>query len=52
MDKGLSFQSIDAFAELLPRFRPLFEDEWENKWWPERLRARRTEAVTETVGVS
>jgi alkanesulfonate monooxygenase SsuD/methylene tetrahydromethanopterin reductase-like flavin-dependent oxidoreductase (luciferase family) len=49
MPKELTFQSIDAFAEgVLPRLRPLFEDEWENRWWPERLRAPRSE--TEAIG--
>ena len=44
MPKELTFQSIDAFSELLPRLRPMWEDEWENHWWPQRLRAPRTEA--------
>jgi hypothetical protein len=29
----------------------MWEDEWENRWWPERLRGRRVEK-TETVGVA
>ena len=51
MPKELTFQSIDAFAEgVLPRLRPLFEGEWENRWWPERLRAPRSE--TEAIGAT
>ena len=49
MQKELVFQSIDAFADgVMPRLRPMWEGEWENRWWPERLRAPRAE----TVGVS
>jgi hypothetical protein len=61
MPKELTMQNIDAFAEgVLPRVHGLFEDEWENKWWPERLRKPRADvaqpvgatepAVTERVG--
>jgi alkanesulfonate monooxygenase SsuD/methylene tetrahydromethanopterin reductase-like flavin-dependent oxidoreductase (luciferase family) len=46
MSKELTMQSIDAFSEgVLPRIQPLFEDEWENRWWPEKLRAPRSDVV-------
>ena len=44
MPKELTKENIDAFSEgVMPRLRPLFEDEWENRWWPERLRAARSD---------
>ena len=52
MQKEQVFDSIDAFSETFPRLRPMWEDEWENHWWPERLRAPRVEATAETVGVA
>jgi alkanesulfonate monooxygenase SsuD/methylene tetrahydromethanopterin reductase-like flavin-dependent oxidoreductase (luciferase family) len=49
MSKELTMQSIDAFSEgVLPRIQPLFEDEWENRWWPEKLRAPRSDVVVPT----
>jgi alkanesulfonate monooxygenase SsuD/methylene tetrahydromethanopterin reductase-like flavin-dependent oxidoreductase (luciferase family) len=46
--KELAMDSIGRFARsVIPRVRPLFEDEgWTNHWWPERLRGRRTDAPT------
>jgi alkanesulfonate monooxygenase SsuD/methylene tetrahydromethanopterin reductase-like flavin-dependent oxidoreductase (luciferase family) len=52
MQKEQVFDSIDAFSDLLPRLRPMWEDEWENHWWPERLRKPRSESVAASVGVS
>lgn len=50
MQRELVFQSIDAFAELLPRLHPMWEDEWENRWWPERLRGTRSAPVAAGTG--
>jgi len=34
--------NIDLFArEVLPHLAPLWDDEYEDRWWPERLRAKR-----------
>ena len=34
--------NIDLFArEVLPHLAPLWDDEWEDRWWPERLRETR-----------
>ena len=46
MPHELTRQNIEAFAEgVIPRLRPVFEDtEWENHWWPERLRSGRVAA--------
>jgi alkanesulfonate monooxygenase SsuD/methylene tetrahydromethanopterin reductase-like flavin-dependent oxidoreductase (luciferase family) len=42
MPKGLALDHIAAFGEgVIPRLRPLWEDEWEDHWWPERLRGGR-----------
>ena len=49
MKKELVFQSIDAFAELL-RLHPMWEDEWENRWWPERLQGTRPASVVADAG--
>jgi len=45
MPKELALDSIGRFAKtVIPRVRPLFEDEgWTNHWWPQRLRAPRTD---------
>jgi alkanesulfonate monooxygenase SsuD/methylene tetrahydromethanopterin reductase-like flavin-dependent oxidoreductase (luciferase family) len=33
------------FEEVAPAVRDLWDDEWQNRWWPERLRAPRRVAV-------
>ena len=39
-------RNIDLFArEVLPHLAPLWEDEYEDRWWPERLRAKRPVAA-------
>lgn len=44
MPKELTMQNIAAFSEgVIPKLRPVFEDEWENRWWPEKLRGPRAE---------
>jgi alkanesulfonate monooxygenase SsuD/methylene tetrahydromethanopterin reductase-like flavin-dependent oxidoreductase (luciferase family) len=46
MGKDLVLHNLDLMAtKVLPQVRDLFEDEWENKWWPSPLPADRR-AVT------
>jgi alkanesulfonate monooxygenase SsuD/methylene tetrahydromethanopterin reductase-like flavin-dependent oxidoreductase (luciferase family) len=38
MKKDLSFHNTELFAKrVMPQLRGLFEDEWENRWWPKPL---------------
>lgn len=38
MPKEMTMQSIDLFAsEVLPALKPVWEDEFDHHWWPERL---------------
>jgi hypothetical protein len=40
MGKDLVLHNLDLMAtKVLPQVRNLFEDEWENKWWPSPLPA-------------
>ena len=42
MPTELCKANIDLFArEVLPHLAPLWEDEYEDYWWPQRLRAKR-----------
>jgi hypothetical protein len=42
MPSSLCRKNIDLFArEVLPHLAPLWDDEWEDRWWPERLRETR-----------
>ncbi|MER3419868.1 MAG: LLM class flavin-dependent oxidoreductase [Chloroflexota bacterium] len=42
MPHELTLKNIDLFArEVLPHVRDLWDDQWENHWWPKRLRAKR-----------
>jgi alkanesulfonate monooxygenase SsuD/methylene tetrahydromethanopterin reductase-like flavin-dependent oxidoreductase (luciferase family) len=42
MPHELTLKNIDLFAsEVLPHLRHRWDDEWENKWWPESLRSTR-----------
>jgi alkanesulfonate monooxygenase SsuD/methylene tetrahydromethanopterin reductase-like flavin-dependent oxidoreductase (luciferase family) len=42
MPHELTLKNIDLFArEVMPHLRDLWDDEWENQWWPEKLRAKR-----------
>ena len=50
MPKELTFDQIERFSEILPRLRPMWEGEYENRWWPARLRGPRSDS-RETVGV-
>ncbi len=38
MSKELSFHNTELFAKrVMPQLRDLFENEWENRWWPKPL---------------
>ena len=42
MPHELCLKNIDLFCrEVLPSLEGLWDDEWEDRWWPERLRADR-----------
>ena len=42
MPTQLAKSNIDLFArEVLPHLAPLWEDQYEDRWWPERLRKKR-----------
>ena len=42
MPHELTLKNIDLFArEVMPGVRDLWDDQWENHWWPQRLRAKR-----------
>jgi alkanesulfonate monooxygenase SsuD/methylene tetrahydromethanopterin reductase-like flavin-dependent oxidoreductase (luciferase family) len=42
MPHELTLKNIDLFArEVLPHVRDIWDDEWTNHWWPEKLRAKR-----------
>jgi alkanesulfonate monooxygenase SsuD/methylene tetrahydromethanopterin reductase-like flavin-dependent oxidoreductase (luciferase family) len=41
MGRQLTFHNTELFAKrVLPQLADLFEDEWENRWWPKPLPAR------------
>ena len=45
--------SIDLFArEVLPHLAPLWDDKYEDRWWPERLRSKRTAAAPALAAAS
>ncbi|MBV9119272.1 MAG: LLM class flavin-dependent oxidoreductase [Chloroflexi bacterium] len=45
MPHELTLKNIDLFSrEVLPYLHDLWDDQWEDRWWPERLRKRATEA--------
>jgi hypothetical protein len=42
MPHELTLKNIDLFSrEVMPHVRDIWDDEWENRWWPESLRAKR-----------
>jgi len=46
MSTELCRKNIDLFCrEVLPDLEGLWDDEWEDRWWPERLRAKRPAPV-------
>jgi alkanesulfonate monooxygenase SsuD/methylene tetrahydromethanopterin reductase-like flavin-dependent oxidoreductase (luciferase family) len=46
MPTELCRKNIDLFCrEVLPHLEDLWDDEWEDRWWPERLRTKRPAAA-------
>jgi hypothetical protein len=46
MDHELCMKNIELFSrEVLPALEGLWDDEWEDRWWPERLRSPRPAAA-------
>jgi len=42
MPHELTLKNIDLFSrEVLPHVRDIWDDKWQNRWWPESLRAKR-----------
>ena len=42
MPHELTLNNIDLFArEVLPHLRDIWDDRWENRWWPQCLRGKR-----------
>ncbi len=42
MPHELTLKNIDMFArEVQPHFRDIWDDEWENRWWPEGLKQKK-----------
>lgn len=42
MPHELTLKNIEIFSrEVLPHVRDIWDDEWENRWWPEKLRGKR-----------
>jgi alkanesulfonate monooxygenase SsuD/methylene tetrahydromethanopterin reductase-like flavin-dependent oxidoreductase (luciferase family) len=47
MSSELCKKNIDLFArEVLPHLAPLWDDQYEDRWWPQRLRAKRPVSAT------
>ncbi len=45
MPHELTLKNIDLFArEVMPAFRDVWDDRWENRWWPASLRPKPAEA--------
>jgi alkanesulfonate monooxygenase SsuD/methylene tetrahydromethanopterin reductase-like flavin-dependent oxidoreductase (luciferase family) len=41
MPHELTLKNIDLFfKEVAPALRPMWDDEWENRWWPAGLRRK------------
>jgi alkanesulfonate monooxygenase SsuD/methylene tetrahydromethanopterin reductase-like flavin-dependent oxidoreductase (luciferase family) len=50
MDHELCLKNIELFSrEVLPALQDLWDDEWEDRWWPDRLRAPRPAAEVAAV---
>jgi alkanesulfonate monooxygenase SsuD/methylene tetrahydromethanopterin reductase-like flavin-dependent oxidoreductase (luciferase family) len=51
MPHELTLKNIDIFArEIQPHIRDIWDDEWENHWWPQSLRAKRDLPVAAVAG--
>ncbi|MGH7865198.1 MAG: hypothetical protein ACREQB_09420, partial [Candidatus Binataceae bacterium] len=39
MPHELTMKNVELFCrDVFPHFRHVWEEEWDNKWWPERLK--------------
>ena len=48
MDRDTVFYNTELFAKrVLPQLKGLFEDEWENPWWPTPIASERRAAPRE-----
>ena len=46
MPHELCLKNIELFCrEVLPHLKDIWDDEWEDRWWPERLRTKRSVAA-------
>jgi len=53
MPSELCKRNIDLFARgVLPHLQALWEDEYEDRWWPQRLRAERRAAAAPAVAAA
>ena len=53
MPTDLTKRNIDLFArEVLPHLAPLWDDKYEDRWWPERLRAKRPAAAAPAMAAA
>jgi alkanesulfonate monooxygenase SsuD/methylene tetrahydromethanopterin reductase-like flavin-dependent oxidoreductase (luciferase family) len=51
MPHELTLKNIDLFArEVKPYFRNLWDDQWENKWWPQALHGKEAFRSTDYAG--
>ncbi len=51
MPHELTLKNIDLFSrEVLPYVRDIWDDQWENEWWPQSLRAKRELPVAVAAG--
>ena len=42
MPHELTLKNIDLFSrEVMPHLHDIWDDEWDNHWWPEKLRGKR-----------
>ncbi len=50
MDKDLTFHNTSLFAsKVMPQIKDLFEDEWENHWWPKGMQREHRSVPREVV---
>ena len=41
MPHELTMKNVELFCkEVFPHFRGMWDDQWENKWWPTTLREK------------
>jgi hypothetical protein len=51
MPHELTLKNIDLFArEVQPYVRDIWDDKWQNNWWPEKLRGKRELPLAAVAG--